>query len=164
MSTRFTKDDGYLESDMLHFGYDHIDTALTLIKNSNPACYDSAGYLLQLGFELILKAWHLHEFAFFKDNHDLNNLITKLRQHKCKIEFSVEQRIIINEIDNFYNLRYPRRAIGDTIEIGSDQIVKFEDLLETLWQMLPSELIESYESLDRTKKDGRVLMRKKIEK
>lgn len=164
MSRRLTKDAGYLESDMLHFGYDHIDTALTLIKNADPACYDSAGYLLQLGFELILKAWHLHEFTYFKDTHELNNLIAKLRQHKCKIEFSEEQKKTIIEINNFYNLRYPRRADGATIEIGSDQVVKFEELLASLWQMLPSGLIEAYNTLDRTKKDGRVLMRKKIEK
>jgi hypothetical protein len=60
--------------------------------------------------------------------------------------------------------RYPRRADGATIEIGSDQVIKFEELLASLWQMLPSELIEAYNTLDRTKKDGRVLMRKKIEK
>ena len=164
MSRKLTKSAGYLESDMLHFGYDHIDTALGLIKNANPACYDSAGYLLQLGFELILKAWHLHEFGFFKDTHELSNLIAKLKQHKCKLEFTKEQEQTIKDINNFYNLRYPRRAEGTTIEIGSDQIKEFEELLDLLWKMLPTELIDAYESLDRAKKDGRVLMRRKIEK
>ena len=55
MTNKFSKEDGYLESDFLHFGYDHIDTALSLMNDDNSDSYDSAGYLLHLGFELLLK-------------------------------------------------------------------------------------------------------------
>ena len=162
MSRKFKKEDGYTEKDLLHFGYDHIDTALALLKNAHYACYDSAGYLLQLGFELILKAWHLHEISYFKDVHDLNKLITELKDEGCSIDFDGNEQKTIDTISEFYNLRYPRRVEG-TVEIGSEQAIEFENLLDSLWQKLPSELISAYNEIDRNRKDGRILMRKAIE-
>lgn len=57
MTKNFKKDDGYLEEDFLHFGYDHIDTGLDLLKSGELGQFDSAGTLIHLGFEQILKAW-----------------------------------------------------------------------------------------------------------
>jgi len=163
MSRKFKKEDGYNEKDLLHFGYDHIDTGLALLKNAHHACYDSAGYLLQLGIELIFKACQLHTVGYFKDVHDLNNLIKDLKDHGCELNFTAKEQELINTINTFYNLRYPRRVEG-TVEIGSDQANNIEDLLDSLWEKLPGELISAYNDIDRTRKDGRVLMRKPIDK
>ncbi len=160
MKSKYTKEEGYLESDLLHFGYDHIDTALFLINEKDPNRYDSAGYILHLGFELILKAWHLHAFSFFKDTHKLEDLINKLRQNGYKIEFKEREAKTIKIINKFYNLRYPRRVEGP-IEIGADMFDDIQSILESLWQQLPKELIEVYNKIDPLRKGGRVLMEKR---
>jgi HEPN domain-containing protein len=73
----YTVADGVAVPDLLHFGFDHISAAQALLK-SNARHFDSAGYLAHLGFELLLKAWHLHEFTEFPNTHSLNNLWQKL--------------------------------------------------------------------------------------
>ena len=132
-----------------------------MVKNAHHGCYDSAGYLLQLGFELVFKAWHLHEFGFFKNTHDLVKLIEELKSNKCSIEFDSNETETIKTVNCFYSLRYPRRA-ENVIEIGSDQVERFEVLLQSLWCMLPSELIDTYGEINRTGKDGRILMKKTL--
>ena len=158
----FCKKDGYTEKDLLHFGYDHIDTGLALLKNAHHACYDSAGYLIQLGFEIILKAWHLHEFECFEDTHDLNYLVNKLRDNGCEITLDTKETKTLTTIDSLYKLRYPRRVAGP-VGIGSELADDFELLLNSIWETLPKELIDAYGEIDRTKKSGRVLMRKPID-
>lgn len=37
-------------------------------------------------------------------------------------------------------------------------VKQFEELLDSLWQLFPDEMIEIYNRLDHTKKGGRVLM------
>lgn len=162
MSTKFTKEAGFTIEDMLHFGFDHVDTGLALLRSENPSCYDSAGYVINLGFELILKAWHLYEFGFFKDTHPLNNLTDKLKSHKCGFKLSRGEEETLKMVDSFYQLRYPRREDGP-IEIGSDEVESIELLLDAIWQQFPDSLEAAYKSLTPTSKGGRVLMKKKIE-
>lgn len=159
MSRKFKKEDGYKEEDLLHFGFDHIDTGIELLKNGHHGSFDSAGYLIQLGLELVLKSCHLHILGFFKDEHNLNTLINGLKENGCVFTFETKEKELINTVNDFYLLRYPRRVEG-SIEIGSDQVDEIDSLLETIWNQLPDELIKLYEEIDRTKKDGRQLMEK----
>ncbi|CDZ77304.1 HEPN domain protein [Legionella massiliensis] len=118
MTKNFKKDDGYLEEDFLHFGYDHIDTGLYLLKSGEPSQFDSAGTLIHLGFEQILKAWLLHYFKEFPNKHSLINLVNLLPEIKLNEQF----KCTLEKLDEYFLLRYPRRVEGP-IEIGDDDVV-----------------------------------------
>lgn len=155
----FTKENGFTVEDMLHFGYGHVDTAFALFKD-DAVFFDSAGYLGHLGTEVVLKAWHLHVFSQFKNVHKLVILYDELKSHDNKINLGTKNETFLKELDGFYSLRYPRKKEGP-IEVGSDMVKQFEELLDSLWQLLPDEMIEIYNRLDPTKKGGRILMEKK---
>lgn len=154
---KFRKQDGYIEKDFLHFGYDHIDTGLEILNNGEPCQFDSAGYLIHLGLELILKAWHLHSFDYFTDIHDLNSLIDNLSIG----DLSKENLDTISMLNKFYLLRYPR-AVEGPIEIGQDDIEKIEHCLNSLWKFFPGELRKIYQNIEPLKKGRRITMQKKI--
>jgi len=156
----FTKNDGFTVEDMLHFGYGHIDAARVLFNNDE-AFLDSAGYLAHLGTEVVLKAWHLHAKDHFENKHNVINLYKELKAYDNKIDIGAENENLLRELDKFYELRYPRRKEGP-IEVGSDMLMQFEKLLNSLWQLLPDEMIDIYNRIDQTKKGGRVLMQKKV--
>lgn len=113
MGRTFKKSEGYTEKDFLHFGYDHIETGIQILKNGQPGQFDSGGYLIHLGLELILKAWHLHSFDSFKDVHKIQLLIKELSISNL----SEENLKTIDMIDKFFLLRYPR-AVEGPIAIG----------------------------------------------
>lgn len=152
----FKKADGYKERDFLHFGFGHYETGLILLNHH--FTLDSAGYLIHLGFELILKACHLHAFDQFTDTHDLHYLTTEIGIRGL----SGENLNMIEQIDKYYLLRYPRSVEGP-IEIGSDEKDKIETLMHELWNLFPEELVNEYNNINQAKKGGRVLMRKKKE-
>lgn len=156
----FTKNDGFIVDDMLHFGYGHIDAAIALF-NSDVAFLDSAGYLAHLGTEVVLKAWHLHAFSQFENGHKLETLYSKLKAHDGKIDLGAENEEFLRELDKFYELRYPRRKEGP-IEVGADMLIQFEKLLDSLWGFFPDEMIDIYNNIDPTRKGGRRLMAKKV--
>lgn len=155
----FTKKDGFTVEDMLHFGYGHVDAARALFDD-DAAFLDSAGYLAHLGTETVLKAWHLHDFGQFKDTHGLVVLYNELKSKNPHIHLRPEQEAFLNTLDGFYSLRYPRKKAGP-IEVGSDMLPQFEELLNSLWRLLPEEMVDINNSIDQTKKGGRVLMEKR---
>ena len=156
----YTAKDGYTIEDLLHFGYGHVDAARALFSD-DPAFLDSAGYLAHLGVEVALKAWHLAWFGEFENTHDLVELFDALKKKDKSLDIGSDNEAFLAQLDKFYLLRYPRKK-GDAVEVGSDQLKHLDALLDALWAKMPKELIETYEKLDRTKKGGRVLMRKKI--
>ncbi len=156
----YTAKDGYTVEDLLHFGYGHADTARALFED-DPAFLDSAGYLAHLGIELVLKAWHLAWFGQFDNTHDLIELFGALKKKDISLDIGADNDTFLAELDKFYLLRYPRRKEGP-VEVGSDQLGHLDALLEALWEAMPKELVEKYEKIDRTRKGGRVLMKKKI--
>ncbi len=157
----YTEKDGYSIEDLLHFGYGHVDAARALFRG-DPAFLDSAGYLVHLGVELVLKAWHLAWFGQFDNTHDLIELFAVLKKKDAALDIGTDNEDFLTELDKFYLLRYPRRKAG-AVEVGSDQLEPLDALLDALWKAMPKELVERYEKLDRTKKGGRVLMKRKIE-
>jgi HEPN domain-containing protein len=155
----YTKNDGFTVEDMLHFGYGHIDAACALF-NDDSAFLDSAGYLAHLGTEVLLKAWHLHLFGQFKNTHNLTTLYDELKAHDSKIDIGAKNVAFLRELDEFYSLRYPPRREGP-IEVGSDMLAQFNELLASFWQLFPDEIVEIYNRISPTKKGGRILMEKK---
>lgn len=153
----FSEKDGYTVSDLLHFGFNHADAARSLFDD-NPEFLDSAGYLAHLGTELILKAWHLHWFGQYNDIHGLVTLYEKIKEKEGAAGVSAANEKFLAELQNFYQLRYPRRAKGP-VEVGTDHLHKFNELLDDLWGCLPQEMVDIYENIDSTKKGGRVLMK-----
>jgi HEPN domain len=157
----YTEKDGYTIEDLLHFGYGHVDAARALFKD-DPAFLDSAGYLAHLGVELVLKAWHLAWFGQFDNTHNLIALFGAMKEKDNTLNIGVENETFLAELDRLFLLRYPRRK-GGAVEVGSDQLALLDVLLDALWKAMPSELIETYEKIDLTKKGGRILMKKKID-
>jgi hypothetical protein len=158
MAKRFTEADGYSVSDLIHFGVDHLESARILFGNG-ANCLDSAGYLSHLGFELLLKAWHLHQFKSFENRHDLVGLYNPLRPFLDGKVFSAEQEGLLQKLDSYYELRYPRHY--DPIETGTDDWASIDGLLEIFWDQMPKELLSVLPKIVLTKKGGRVLMEKK---
>ena len=154
----YNRDNGFNESDLLHYGYDHIDLGIDILKNScYPGYYASAGYLLQLGSEIVLKAWILFLHNEFKDIHNLTCLCKEISAlNEILDNYDIE---ILKLLDKFYTLRYPKP--GDTCEIGQDDLPKIEHLLSKFWQNMPPELHRFYNELTYNKKGGQVVMYRK---
>jgi hypothetical protein len=81
----FTKEQGYNPQDLIHYALDHFNVAENLFK-TNPSYYDSAGYLVHMGFELLLKAWHLEGFGKFLGIHSLSKLVNQIKEIQIKIK------------------------------------------------------------------------------
>jgi HEPN domain-containing protein len=161
MAKHFTEADGYSVRDILHFGVDHLESARILF-GQGANCLDSAGYLSHLGLELLLKAWHLHQFKSFENKHDLVGLYGCLKPYLDGTPFSTEQEDFLRQLDSYYELRYPRQH--DPIETGTDDWVLIDKLLDTLWAQMPEELLSVLsEIVGLSEKGGRVLMKKKVD-
>ncbi|HVN89107.1 MAG TPA: HEPN domain-containing protein [Candidatus Binataceae bacterium] len=118
----------------------------------------SAGYLSHLGIELELKAFLLHFTGEFPDTHSLKVLLGLIREKGLKVFLTEEQHTTAKELDLFYELRYPRP--DGSPSIGSLAWPRIHALHATLGEQLPKELQEAVLKLDRTRKFGRVLMKK----
>jgi len=156
----YSKADGFTVKDMLHFGHGHIVAARALFEG-DAAYLDSAGYLAHLGTEVVLKSWHLHVFVQFEEGHKLQELYDKLKTHDNRINLGTQNEGFLKELDKLYFLRYPCKKEGP-VEVGSDMLEAFDRLLDSLWRVLPKEIVEIYNNIDPTRKGGRILMEKKI--
>jgi len=123
-----------------------------------PRCVDSAGYLSHLGLELLLKAFLLLVTGEFRDDHSLANLLRALEADGAKVNLSEEHAATIKQLDEFYNLRYPQPAGSPSV--GDLAWTAIHSLFSALAEQLPEDLRRELFKLDRTKKFGRVLMRK----
>lgn len=150
MTKKFKKSDGYLEEDFLHFGYDHIDTGIDLLKSDQHWQYDSAGTLIHLGFEQVLEAWYFHYFKKFSNIHNLIRLSNSIPEIKLTKQF----QNTLEMLDKFFLLRYSRRVEGP-IEIGNDDFVGIEQFNDYLWEITSKDLKINYENLNYFRKGGR---------
>ena len=157
----FKREDGFDPKDLIHSGLDHVNAAENLFKAS-PSFFDSAGYLIHMGFELLLKAWQLEALGEFCGIHSLNDLVEQLRANGQELNLSEQENEVLKIVDAYGELRYPDPTHGT--EIGNDDLEKISNLLNKIWEQTPESFDKYFESINPTRKGRRVLMRKKIEK
>jgi len=168
----FTEEQGYRPIDLLHAASDHLFSASQLFSIGDllravgildvdveaPRCLDSAGYLSHLGLELLLKTFLLRLTGSFTDDHSLTKLFQALEARGVKLALDKRHLATLKELDLFFALRYPQ-TMGSP-EVGDMDWLKIFSLFSALGDQLPQDLHGDLMNLDRTKKFGRVLMRK----
>ncbi len=152
-----TSEEGYIALDLLQFGIDHIASAGILLNN-DPRCYDSAGYLAHIGFELIFKAIALHSLGRFPKSHDYSELLSKENLGKCYFEIPDSHKPILQKLDLFSELRYPQTR--GSASIGSEDWHLVESFYAFIESNLPKELLGVLDMINPGKKGGRVLFEK----
>ena len=153
----FTRDDGYVPADLVRCGVDHLSAARHLFER-DPDAYDSAGYLSQLGIELILKGWLLEASGKFSDDHRLSRLYGELVRQKRAEPLDAEMVALLGKLDSFFNLRYPKPE--RPMEIGSEDADRVRVFASMLYHSMPKSLLDALGKLESNKKAGRILMRK----
>ena len=161
MAKTFTTQN-FASENLLQSGIDHLASAEYLLKSKDPRLFDSAGYLAHIGIELMIKSWLLHENNKFKGIHPLKDLLNQLEASVPSLHFTDFEKQTIDYLSNFVELRYPNK--NNPVEIGEEDIEQINDLANSLWQQMPDELVDSYESLPFNKKSGRVLMERPNDK
>lgn len=160
MARTFTAEDGLAPVDLLHSGLDHLDAAKALFK-SNPAHFDSAGYLAHIGVELLLKAWQLHTTKGFEGIHNCRALYEQLCEKCDASKLTDEQAQVLSVLDEYESLRYPNRATPT--EVGDESWNSVEALVGHICRSIPKELVAELERIKAGTKSGRILMRKRVE-
>jgi hypothetical protein len=170
----FTKEQGYRPIDLLHAAIDHLFSANALfsmgdyfyilniedIDTEAPRCLDSDGYLSHLGIELLLKAFLLFFKGEFPREHSLLRLLKSIWSKGIALTVEGEDLVIINMLDEFFELRYPNPQGPGVPSIGDLDWPKIHRLTSLLLEQLPPELKSDLLQLDRTKKFGRQVMKK----
>ncbi len=156
MSRKFTKD-SYRPYDFLCAAFDHLASANILFAH-NPQCCDSAGYLAHLGFELLFKALLLNKLGSFHDGHSLKAIRQTMKSAGIDLSFTAAHERVLNELDNWKELRYPQS--NGSPSIGNADWDQVEALYGWIYGRIPVELRHQMQSRDPTSKFGRVLMRK----
>jgi HEPN domain-containing protein len=132
-------------------------SAKYLFEN-NPSHYDSAGYLSQLGVELLFKAWHLNKRGTFPKTHNLETLYNGIHEAIPSFELSHKQMSTLTYLDSFYDLRYPKAK--NPIEVGDEDWDRILSLLNIVCKRMPKRLFREFNAHPKNRKGGRTLMEK----
>ena len=149
----FRLQDGYSEQELLHSAVDQHHPA------DAGLCFDSAGYLSQLGIELVLKAFLLNKTGQFPDKHSLIYLSDSIEEQGLNLNYTTAHKEILTTLDEFYELRYP--SASNSAEIGEDDWERIEALFEHLILLLPTSIQQDLRKIDHSCKGKRILMMKK---
>jgi HEPN domain-containing protein len=160
MPRKYSQKDGLSPLELLRAGIDHLNASEALFKGS-PSHYDSAGYLAQLGVELLLKSWLLFVAGEFEGVHQLASLHANLVSCRAANRLSPQDTETMRLLDGYSELRYPN--LDQPIDVGTEQQAHNAKLIDTLWNQMPDALCEALQSVNPLEKGGRVLMKKKIE-
>jgi HEPN domain-containing protein len=161
MARNFTTADGLVPIDLLQSSVDHLKAAQKLF-DSSASFFDSAGYLVHLAIELMLKAWLLQCAGQFEALHLLRELHALLvREHGAQI-LSAEESNTLTLLDRYSDLRYPNR--DDPVEVGNQSLQGIDNLFDAIFNQLPQELLDAFAALNPLEKGGRVLMKRKIDR
>ncbi len=156
MAKRFSSYDGLVARDLVRFGLDHISAGVHLLQQ-HPFYFDSAGYLIHIGYECLLKGWVLEVKGAFDGTHSIKRLRNQIPE-LASSNLPPEMNHIIGVIDDYERLRYPNR--NEPAEIGTDEMMAIKKLVNLTVQLLPETLIIT-ESQAHATKGGRILMKKK---
>ncbi len=153
----YTTEDGLLPKDLVRFGLDHIAGGFKLFHH--PYHFDSAGYLVHIGYECLLKGWILEITGKFDGVHNIALLIKQIPDLALE---NLPQEFIetITLIDEYQHLRYPNRK--DPKEVGTEEMELIRRLVDFTVSLLPDSLCTT-EDEAHVSKGGRILMKKKID-
>ena len=135
----------------------HLDASEELFKKGH-AFLDSAGYLAQLGIELMLKSWCLYLHGVASDDHKLDVLVNSINRHSPELSINEDFTASLKEVSNFYNLRYADKST--VTEVGTEDLEKVNYIAEYIWDRMPEEIINAYQAIPFHVRGHRVLMRK----
>lgn len=156
MSTKwFSREDGYTERDLLQSGLDHLQSASALFQlapHLGPWCLDSAGYLCQLGFELLFKAILLDAEGRFPGVHSLGDLASRVRSAGIELDFSPDQMDLLRVLSRFYELRYPNPK--NAVSISTEHFDRIADLEDAVVSVLTDDLKRTLASLHSPDDEG----------
>ncbi|HUY27014.1 MAG TPA: HEPN domain-containing protein [Candidatus Binataceae bacterium] len=152
----FTKDN-YCAADLLHAAIDHLGSSRVLFER-HPRCFDSAGYLAHLGFELIFKAVLLHTTGQFPGEHSFPKLLSVIKSAGVDFPFDDSQHHLLDKLEEFKDLRYP--IPSGSPSIGDQDWEQAEALFRWIVARIPTELRQHIQFVDQTVKFNRILMRK----
>ena len=155
----FTANQGYTASGLLHYGIDHIASAGVLLLKA-PRCYDSAGYLAHLGFELLLKALWLKRYGQFPGTHDLKRLLVDL-EGRPVLNLPDTQSDVLDLRQLFGEIRYP--IPNHPVSIGDEDWGRIKELYDCFETLLAQEMNDEFESIAGNRKGDRILMTRPVE-
>jgi hypothetical protein len=156
MSPRiFTHQDGLTPKDLVRYGLDHIAAGFKLFQH--PFHFDSAGYLIHIGYECLLKGWILGLTGQFDAVHSIKVLTQQIPALKLEI-LPPKFISVITLIDEYQHLRYPNRK--DPKEVGTEEMLAIKELVDFTVSILPDEFCIT-EDEAHVHKGGRVLMKKR---
>ncbi len=160
---KYAAKNGFTPESLLHFGYDHLDSGKFLLQQELVNYFESAGYLIGLGFELVFKAWLLHLSGEFPGIHGVVDLFEKIQSADSSVVLSKENEKTLKYIAQYKTLRYPSCPTAG--EIGDDDLESINALEDAVWLLLPDVLKRNYEKINPTRKGkGRIRMQRPIDK
>ena len=170
MTQRLAASDGYSVRGLTHAANDPLFSSLVLFDQKHPQTLDSAGYLAQLGIELLLKAALLNAVGSFPKQHRLALLRTELANANVELKLTTASDEMFVRLDAFYDLRYPDPldAFYDlrypdpagASPIGNLDRLAIDALIREILEALPAVKL-AMEAIDHERKAGRVLFSQK---
>lgn len=145
------KDNEYNVEDLLQYGFDHINSGKILLCGKAVNCYDSGGYLIHLGIELVLKACLLDKLKAFDNTHRLKKLTDQLG-----LLLTEDQKNTLAKLQRYYDLRYPQP--NGNVSLGPSDWGKIESLINIIVHQFTPSVNNAWDSIDRLKKGGRTLL------
>ena len=137
---RYTSEEGFQAVDLLVAARDHILATRCILRECRIFGLDSAGYLLHLAAELILKAWLLHCEGEFPESHVLVTLAVNL-QSRSPVLADPETLRNLATLDKYNELRYPDPSGGVAVS-EPDVTALMGFVSDVLFDALPPELQE----------------------
>jgi len=124
----FKRSEEYSEKHLLDLAAEKLFSAKWLFLH--PISFFSAGYLIHLTLELILKACCLHFKDQFPRSHDLCEILKIL---SLNIQLNEKDKGYIKEISKLQHLRY------ETMEIGTDADSQLNRIISSILNQMPEE-------------------------
>lgn len=131
--------DGYCANDFFEYGWDHIEAGFELLKLGNPRFYDSAGYLICIGYECLLKAWLLHSNKSTPAIHDIEKLSQNITcLNLLNMLEKMEGIKKLNQCSVQGGIRYPNHH--SPVSIGTEDFEIFYQLIKFTYDHMPEDL------------------------